>query len=313
MNKFISCDWGTSNLRLRLVDKESKKLLKQIETNEGIAAVHHSWKKEPEATDRFFYYLSILKRHIDKWKNDYASPLENIPLLVSGMASSTIGIVELDYVQMPMQADGSGLLVKKINSSTQFPFPLFIISGACTSNDAMRGEETLLAGCNIVPDKRELFIFPGTHSKHVMVMNGIADSLSTYMTGELFALLAQQSVLSASIQEPENDMHSIFFEKGIVEGSERNLLNRIFQVRINHLFKTATAIENFEYLSGLLIGAELGSIKGNDIDLITVVAGEGLMNKYLIGLKLLLPGRKINQLDAGTALVNGHCKIISTL
>ncbi len=313
MEKFISCDWGTSNLRLRLVDKDSRSVLKEIETNEGIAQIHHSWKNEPTDADRFVYYLSVLKKHIDQWKDESGSSLENVPVLISGMASSTIGIVELAYAAMPMRADGSGLLIKKIDSSIAFPFPVFIISGACTSVDVMRGEETLLAGCDIQPGKTELFLFPGTHSKHVMVTDGIANTIATYMTGEFFALLSQQSILSASVREPESEIDTGFFAKGIIEGSQMNLLNSVFRVRTNHLFKKVTAAENFHYLSGLLIGAELSAVKGKEIDLITVVAGNTLMNKYIAGLKLLEPGKKISQLDAGTALVNGHCKIISAI
>lgn len=311
MGKFISCDWGTSNLRLRLVDRDSRSVLKEIETKEGIASVYHSWKNEPADGDRFIYYLSVLKKYIDQWTDESGSSLENMPVLISGMASSTIGIVELEYAPMPMRADGSGLLIKKIDSSTAFPFPVFIISGVCTSVDVMRGEETLLAGCNIRADKTELFLFPGTHSKHVMVSDGIANTIATYMTGEFFALLSQQSILSASVREPESDIDTGFFAKGIIEGAEMNLLNSVFRIRINHLFKKATAGENFHYLSGLLIGAELSTVKGRETDLITVVAGNTLMNKYMAGLKLLAPGKKISQLDAGTALVNGHCKIIS--
>ena len=46
MNKFISCDWGTSNLRLRLVDGDNRSVLKEMETSEGIASVHQSWKDQ---------------------------------------------------------------------------------------------------------------------------------------------------------------------------------------------------------------------------------------------------------------------------
>ena len=74
-----------------------------------------------------------------------------------------------------------------------------------------------------------------------------------------------------------------------------------------------TAAENFHYLSGLLIGAELGAVKEKDIDLITVVAGDTLMNKYMAGLQLLRPGKKINQVDARAAFVDGHCKMISVI
>jgi 2-dehydro-3-deoxygalactonokinase len=313
MKKFISCDWGTSNLRLRLVDRDSRSVLNEIETDEGIASVHQSWKIAPAGTDRYFYYLSVLKKHIGQWQDEDGFSPKNMTIVISGMASSTIGIAELEYTPMPMPANGSKLLVKKIDSSISFPFPVFIVSGACASADVMRGEETLLAGCDTLPGKTELFLFPGTHSKHVMVTDGIANSVATYMTGEFFALLSRQSILSASVQEPEGDDDTVFFGKGIIEGSEMNLLNSVFRVRVNHLFKKATAGENFHYLSGLLIGAEMKAVKEKGIDLITVVAGDALLNKYLAGLGLLVPGKIINQLDAGIALVNGHCKIISAL
>ncbi|MGZ8553613.1 MAG: 2-dehydro-3-deoxygalactonokinase [Chitinophagaceae bacterium] len=313
MSKFISCDWGTSNLRLRLVDRDRRVVLLETETNEGIAAVHHSWKNEPGEQDRLFYYLSILKKHIVKWKGEDGVPLQNIPVLVSGMASSTIGIIELEYAQIPFRADGSDLVVKKIGKSAVFPFPLFIVSGASTDADVMRGEETLLAGCDTVAGGTELFIFPGTHSKHVIVTNGIAHKLATYMTGEFFSLLSRHSILAASVEQQENKEGGVFFERGIIDGSERNLLNSAFGVRINHLFKKATAADNFHYLSGLVIGTELRAFKENDISLITVAAGDTLMNKYVAGLNLLEPGKKINQVKSGTALVNGHCRIISSL
>ena len=98
-----------------------------------------------------------------------------------------------------------------------------------------------------------------------------------------------------------------------MDGSGMNLLNSVFRVRTNALFKKATATENFDYLSGLLIGAELSSIKSKPVELITVVAGKALLTKYLAGIQLIVPGKQIKQVDAGTALVNGHCKIISVL
>ena len=313
MHKFISCDWGTSNMRLRLVDRDSRSVLKERETSEGIASLHQSWKDQSPGADRYVYYLSVLKKYIEQWGDEEGVPLENMPVVISGMASSTIGIVELAYAPMPMRSDGSGLLVKEIDPSISFPYPVFIVSGACTSADVMRGEETLLAGCNTLRNKSELFLFPGTHSKHVAVTDGIAINLDTFMTGEFFALLSRQSILSASVQQPPADGDKVFFAKGIIDGSEMNLLNSVFRIRTNALFKKATATENFDYLSGLLIGAELNHLKETEIELITIVAGGILMNKYLAGLQLLVPGTKINQIDAGTAFVNGHCRIVSAL
>jgi hypothetical protein len=49
--------------------------------------------------------------------------------------------------------------------------------------------------------------------------------------------LSKHSILSGSIQQQESDMDSGYFEKGIMDGSEMNLLNAVFRVRVNHLFK----------------------------------------------------------------------------
>src|SRR5262245_12577368 len=100
------------------------------------------------------------------------------------MASSSIGMIEVPYKETQFKADGSDLKVKKIDRSKDFEHDTFIISGARTNNDVMRGEETQLAGCKDTGDKKSLYIFPGTHSKHILVKKGIAVSFKTFMTGE---------------------------------------------------------------------------------------------------------------------------------
>lgn len=123
----------------------------------------------------------------------------------------------------------------------------------------MRGEETQLIGCiselkNEVD--RQIFILPGTHSKHITVKNRQVTSFKTYMTGELFSLLSKNSVLSTAIEKAiTSDFKS--FKEGVKHSTKSNLLHSIFRVRTNHLFEIHTKKENFNYLSGLLIGTEL--------------------------------------------------------
>ena len=50
-------------------------------------------------------------------------------------------------------------------------------------------------------DEEQVFIFPGTHSKHVTVKNGNVIDIKTYMTGEFFELLSVKSILSATIEK----------------------------------------------------------------------------------------------------------------
>ncbi len=73
---------------------------------------------------------------------------------------------------------GSDLHVKIIGASDEFKHEILLISGAKTSSDVMRGEETQLAGCEKVNDKEErIFIFPGTHSKACLVKKKTRQSI----------------------------------------------------------------------------------------------------------------------------------------
>jgi 2-keto-3-deoxy-galactonokinase len=82
---------------------------------------------------------------------------------------------------------------------------------------------------------------------------------------------------------------------------------------VNHLFKKADRGENFDYLSGLLIGLELKETKSEIFDLITVVSSADLLAKYLYALKVLGVSHKVKGVEAAEVIVKGHCKIFSTL
>ena len=71
----------------------------------------------------------------------------------------------------------------------------------------MRGEETQLAGLLAKnPNFEGTVCLPGTHSKWAEVSGGQVRSFQTLMTGELYALLAKQSVLKHSVdREKWND------------------------------------------------------------------------------------------------------------
>lgn len=284
MEKFISCDWGTSAFRLQLAEAATQNMLAQIKTQQGISATFAAWKNEP-AADQFSFYLSILSDNIKMLETQCGQILTDIPLVVSGMASSSIGMMELPYKEVPFKADGSDLLVKNILPTLHFKHPLLMISGVCSATDVMRGEETILAGCNAVTeDGKSIFIFPGTHSKHVTVSNGLVTNLKTYMTGEMFDLLVNKSILAASLQKAdgsyENEM-DFYFKKGVLEGASGNMLSNIFQVRVHQLFHQFDKKQNYHYLSGLLIGTELKDISAKKYASVHLVSSDALGQQYI--------------------------------
>jgi 2-dehydro-3-deoxygalactonokinase len=315
MPTFISCDWGTSTFRLRLVDAITQSVSGEVMTNQGIAETHALWKQEGhDERNRFSFYLSFIENQLARLQEQSTDSLLNLPLIISGMASSNIGMVELPYKELPIAMDGSDLEFKKINETEYFGHDVVLISGVKTSNDVMRGEETQLMGCDVNSGTEHVYIFPGTHSKHVTVKQQRATDFKTYMTGEFFHLLSTQSILSQSVQE---NSHSFIgdmlksFEDGVAQSIHTNILHNAFLVRTNHVLGNLSKEENYHYLSGLLIGTELNELAHREVPL-TIVGSESMQKYYVVALKKLGISN-VEIVDADKALVNGHCKVYRLL
>src|SRR5437868_2779281 len=220
MKEFISCDWGTSAFRIRLIKREPNVVAAEVRTDRGIASTYKLWQSSKHGTDKFSFFKTILSEHVAMLEAQCGGTLDNITIVISGMASSSIGMIELPYKEIPFYVDGTGVSAHVIKASDDFRHDMIIIAGVSSANDVMRGEETKLIGCNVESKKDEqVFIFPGTHSKHVVVKNGIATDFKTYMTGELFDLLCNNSILSASVQKDKLDENKInpYFINGVAE------------------------------------------------------------------------------------------------
>ncbi len=79
----------------------------------------------------------------------------------------------------------------------------------------------------------QLYIFPGTHSKHIIVKDGAVVAFTTYMTGEFFALLSKQSILHTSVEKHTDSAPSASFMNGVEDATKGNLLHLAFMVRTN--------------------------------------------------------------------------------
>ncbi|HZI53257.1 MAG TPA: 2-dehydro-3-deoxygalactonokinase [Chitinophagaceae bacterium] len=313
MKLFFSCDWGTSMFRLRLVDAVDARILSEIKTGYGIATAFESWKQNgQDPNERISFYQAYLGDQLKKMATSFDVSLANAPVVLSGMASSSIGMLELPYKNFPFRCDGSDLVLHTIPSRQNMPSQI-IISGVRSEADVIRGEETILAGCEIeADDKEQLFILPGTHSKHITVKDGWVKNVTTYMTGELFDLLSNKSILSASVKKDvrEQNHHDGFFAEGVMKGLTSKFLNSIFHVRTNQLFGKASPEQNYQHLSGLLIGHELKELSGNSQGPVTLVCGTALKKAYMIALEILELSSQLQYKDADVALINGQRKIM---
>ncbi|HKP32613.1 MAG TPA: 2-dehydro-3-deoxygalactonokinase [Chitinophagaceae bacterium] len=307
MQKFISCDWGTTSFRLRLVDPENLSVIGQSVSKHGIAMVHNLWKQNgADESNRIQFYKRFIADKILAIQNETGIDLTEIRVIISGMASSSIGMMELPCVDLPVSADGSDLLTKKIAADSELPNDLILVSGIKTENDIARGEETQLAGCEYSFNGEMTYIFPGTHSKHIVVQNGRAVGFKTYMTGEFLHLLSEKSILSYSVeQQIETDLHAL--EAGVTASQQENLLHNVFKVRTNDLFGRFNKNENYDYLKGLLIGVELRHLRGK----IQLVADAPISSDYAAALTFL--NLDFTFTSAETATIRGQQKILFTL
>lgn len=320
MSKLLCCDWGTSTFRLDLVDYETGRVLADDKSDQGIARTFELWQgKSNRIKERESFYFDFIQSRIALLEHQLNESLHETPLVISGMASSSIGIEELPYKNLPFAINGSDLIVKKFKWGIHSHREVLLISGVrCNSDDVMRGEETLLIGSTSegVNEKRKLFIFPGTHSKHIRVQHEKVISFQTFMTGEFFDLLTHHGILAHSVFiDNHSEKTKEAFKEGVLKGIHGNLLHSCFSVRTNDIFKRCTKGENYYFLSGLFIGNELKGLHRGGID-ITLVCGEVLRPLYESALKVLQTNSNhfsFENIPADGALIRGQIKIYNAL
>ncbi|MDB4923787.1 2-dehydro-3-deoxygalactonokinase [Mucilaginibacter sp.] len=295
MNDFLSCDWGTSTLRISLVNGSNGGIICTESADQGMAGVYNLWLLTGDAgiVNRILFYLGVLQQHIKSISSKTGRPLNGHRLIISGMASSSIGFIELPYSELPFSLTGEGLQMKHLPAQEGFGYEVTVISGVKSNDDVMRGEETQLMGCvniNHGNINNQVFLLPGTHSKHICINNNQVTGFKTYMTGDFFGLLSQKSILSNSVEKEDNMENADClkaFLKGVTDSANLNLLNAAFKVRTNSLFDVYTKKQNFNYLSGLLIGSELQDLNNFYTAQIHLLCGGKLEHYYSIALKAL--------------------------
>jgi 2-dehydro-3-deoxygalactonokinase len=315
--KVLSCDWGSSAFRLRVVEFPTLSVLAEEKSDEGnintFAAWQQSGKPEPE---RLSFYLDIIRRHVRLLEKQTGLTLEGMPILLCGMATSTIGMMELPYKEVPFFADGRDLVTERLKSSAEFPHDIFLISGVKTDDDVMRGEETKIVGSFISRSGRQVYIMPGTHAKHIFFTDDKVSDFETFMTGELFSLLSKESILAVSVEKGGDfslQQNKESFIKGIEDSRKANCLHNFFKVRTNQLFNKLNPQQNFFYLSALLIGQQLKDIDFSDGLSVTLVSDENFTPLYreaLICFDSSIADR-LHIVDAEEALLRGQCRIFA--
>lgn len=305
---FISCDWGTSNFRLRLVETKNLNILVEHKTNQGIKSLYQAFKNQSDLNQTEFF-VSYLRKQINNLGEDYGNCL----IVASGMASSNIGVMELKYGDMPFDENGKGIYYQLLSYENESD--ILLVSGIKDDRGMMRGEEIQAIGLSkfLKSDKKGILILPGTHSKHINYEAGEFSSLKSFMTGELFDLLSTQSILSNNVESCQwiGKRRKAFVE-GSVIGLSQGLSENLFSIRANHLIGDANKKDNFYRLSGMFIGDELSYLQ-NYNGKIFLAASQPFFDMYSLVLSSILKPDQVICFDntiLENALLIGQRKIL---
>jgi 2-dehydro-3-deoxygalactonokinase len=323
-NYLLCCDWGTSSFRLRLIDLSNHEVTGEVRSGDGIASTFNGWQSRTggDHVIRSVFFRNYLKSQIDILSGKLSFELEGIAIVISGMASSSIGMEEISYGNLPYATDGSMAGIRYFDASEDFAHEIMLISGVKSELDVMRGEETQLVGLvgltelSSFKNKDAIYIFPGTHSKHMYVKENQMVDFQTFMTGEVFKVMTTYSILKDSVEsivESElNNQDIKYFNVGVKQSEASNILNGLFKVRTNQLFNKMTKKQNAFFLSGLLIGNELRHLTTKENWELVLCSGNNLNNLYRLGIDALGLSKKTTMVSAALidkATIAGQIKI----
>ena len=270
----IAIDWGTSSLRGARLDNTGL-VLESREFPRGILTV------PPGQFEAVFHEL------FGDWMQ-----AEGALCLISGMAGSRQGWQEAPYCPCPAGFSelGQHLLWLQPGRIALVPGLSCFSADALHTPDVMRGEEVQIFGALQRAGRNSAtLVLPGTHSKWVQVQGGRVTQFQTFMTGEVFALMSQQSILGKTL-----DLNGAFDEAIFLQGVDQSqqagsVLHHLFAVRTLGLFERLSAAQLPSYLSGLLIGEELHTqnLSPSQDGPVILIGSDALTLRYTLGLQHL--------------------------
>lgn len=267
--RLIAVDWGTTNFRAYLADSGGI-VLDEVEQPKGILAVKDG------------NFADVLRNAIGHWLKEHGP----LTVIMSGMIGSRQGWVEAPYVRCP--ASVNDIAAALTTFDVEGIGPVHLVPGLDhlppgEAPDVMRGEEAQIFGViTLNPVERATFVLPGTHAKWVTVESGSITGFSTYMTGEVYGALRSHTILGRLMKSGQSKGEG--FLKG-VEAARRQgasagaLLHQLFSVRTLGLFDLLQGEELPDYLSGLLIGAEILAA-AQPGQTITIFGSDELTDRY---------------------------------
>ena len=265
----VGVDWGSSSFRAYRFDEQGL-LVAQISADKGIREI------QPPTAEQ---YENVLFQLIGDWL------IDGDIVLLSGMITSRSGWVETPYFACPVDVTTIAASAQCVNArNVQLRF-LPGIKQEGPTPDVMRGEELLLLGAANLQGASTI-ILPGTHSKWAAMRGTELSRFRTVITGELFEIIHNNSLLGAIFTSSAFDENS--FLEGVQLGYETTtLVSDLFTLRSSVLLGHTSSDVQHSRLSGMLIGNEIREglqLIGAEDDVV-LVGAQSLCSLYQLAFK----------------------------
>lgn len=284
INDYIAVDWGSTQLRGWLIRNGECVETKQLPL--GITRLNG---RSPG---------DVFQEHLAPWRGP-----ERLPVVMAGMIGSDAGWQSVPYIACPAAIDAPGRELYAVADG------VWIIPGLKVEKageyNVMRGEETQLLGASQLAPA-ECYVMPGTHCKWVRVERDVVRHFATAMTGELHHLLLNQSLIGKQlpVQQPDKAAFTLGLEKGIAQPS---LVSELFVARAARVLGALAATSVSDYLSGLLIGAEVATLgQRYRASTVTLVGDPALNARYRRA--MMACGMTVNSCSGDEALLSGMAR-----
>jgi 2-dehydro-3-deoxygalactonokinase len=283
-------DWGTTRFRLWTLDADGN-VLEESRGDDGLISAKETG------------FETLLERHLAS-----VDAPDDLPAVICGMAGSRTGWIEAPYMNLPAGLEGVVAAAVRVPAKRH----VIMLPGVARRNedapDVMRGEETKLLGLVHRGTRDAVVVMPGTHAKWVHIADGKLNDYRSFMTGELFALLKDKSVLAGALEGVGSvDPKSAAFAAGVKASLETPELiaNALFTVRAGWLVHDYKPTDQLARLSGLLIGLEVAggrSLFGETSKVLLL--SDGMMGA-LYASALEIAGVKVNRIEADELVRDG--------
>ena len=260
--QLIALDWGTTSLRAYKLAADGV-VLEQRALSSGIMQLPKTPRiiNGRECANGF-------ELAFDEACGDWLDAQPDLPVIACGMVGSAQGWREAAYCETPANVANLGNSLQTVISirGTVVNIVPGVIQRSRLPN-VMRGEETQVLGVlqNLpVEAGADLLIgLPGSHSKWVDVVDGCITHFDTFMTGEVFAVLSEHSILGRT-QQVSATFDAQAFDRGVQiaqsADGELGVLSTLFSARTLGLTGELSPTAQADYLSGLMIGHELAAL-----------------------------------------------------